>query len=98
MAENSLDKAKHEYRRGSYSTCLRFARESIPRGKEDLDERNWLICACLQFNGDYDEALRMAQSALEATPKGKFAARYWITVGRLRLEQERRAEAANAFR
>src|SRR5687768_13999406 len=94
----SLEAARIEYQRGRYADALRHARQASPISKLEIQERDCLVCECIQFSGDYPEAIRLAETALKSNLTASHAARYWCVIGRIRLDQQRREESGEALR
>jgi DNA-binding NtrC family response regulator len=74
-----------------------LAQQAQVTSKADLEEKNCLLCDCLQYGGDFAQAERLATSSLARELSADHAARYWEVVGRIRLDQLRHDDAAEAF-
>lgn len=97
MSEH-LKLAEDFFRRGRYADALEAARRATPLSKAEAQSINCLICECLQFTGAHSEALQEAKTALESqTINATLTARYWGAIGRVRFDENRREEAAEAF-
>lgn len=90
--------AREEFLRGCFTEALRFAQQVSPKSKSEAAEMECLICECLQYRGDTEEAVAKAEAALKREADPALSARYWQVIGRVRLEQLRREEAAEALK
>ena len=95
---DALSLAREEFARGSFKAALQLLERVAPKGKNASDERDCLICECLQFKGDLPRALDIAQAKVKEQISPELAARYWGVIGAVRLEQMRREEACEAYR
>lgn len=98
MTDDSLALAKDAYQRGNYAEALQLAARSTRQTKPARAERDCLICECLQYKGEFEESLALAEAGLRSEPSDEHVARYWHVIGRIRLDQLRREDAADAFR
>ena len=98
MADDSLALAKDAFHRGNYAEALQLVLRSSPQTKAERVERDCLVCECLQYKGQFEEALALAESGIKSEPASEVVARYWHVIGRIRLDQLRREDAADALR
>ncbi|MEX2272024.1 MAG: sigma-54 dependent transcriptional regulator [Vicinamibacterales bacterium] len=98
MADSSLTLAKVAYRHGRFADALRLAQATTVQSKKESDERDCLVCECLQFKGELEKASALAEVAVGKPATAEYAARYWQVIGRVRITQVRREEAAEALR
>ena len=98
MIESSLTLARERYQRGRYAEALRLVTDAAVRTPAGIEERDCILCECLQQQGRYDEALRRAHTALGATLTAERAARYWGVIGRIQQDQANGEQATEALR
>jgi len=98
MIEEGLEAAKRAYERGNYALAHSLARTATPRTKRERDDRDCLVCECLQYKGEFETALERATVALRSDLTAELTARYWEVVGRIKLDQLQRQESAEALR
>lgn len=94
---NLLALARGEFARGAYASALRHIQKFVPHGKDEVSERDCLLCECLQFDGQETETLKLAHKGIAANESPALVARFWGTVGRTHLDEMRRQEASDAF-
>jgi len=97
MTDN-LKLAEAFFQRGRFSEALAAARETRARTLAEGQTRDCLICDCQQYAGDHQSSMEEAQAAIDSrTLPAALTARYLGIVGRIRRDQHRREEAAEAF-
>ena len=94
---DSLALATAAYRRGNFAEAYALAMNADVRSQVALDEKDCLVCDCLQYRGDFNDAERRANGALSKELRPELVARYWEILGRIRLDQLRYSEAAEAL-
>ncbi|MDQ3068821.1 MAG: sigma-54 dependent transcriptional regulator [Acidobacteriota bacterium] len=90
--------ARLNYAEGQFTAALKAARSASPRTKNEREEQECLICQCVQYAGEFESALRTAESALTRELTAEHTARYWEVIGRSLLDQMNPQDAAAAFR
>jgi DNA-binding NtrC family response regulator/tetratricopeptide (TPR) repeat protein len=98
MSEDALTYATVAFHEGHYTRALDLALKVSPRTKRQADERQCLISQCLQYTGELESAVNQAEAALRTELGSAHTARYWEIIGRVRLDEQRREEAARALR
>src|SRR5690606_12455457 len=93
-----VERAREYYSRGRYADALRFISRISPVNKKDAEEVTCLTCECLQFTGEFSNALACAEQAIAEAPRPYLAARYGTVIGRIKLDRQERQQAAEAFR
>src|SRR5687768_9301922 len=93
MEDDTLALAKSAFRSGNFAEAYRLVESATPKDKASRAERDCLLSECLQYVGDFQQALRIAETAIGESTSAEHLARYWEVVGRVRLNQLRREEA-----
>lgn len=93
----SVPLAQELYSQGRYTDALAILAKTVAKTKPDAEERDCLLCECLQFAGEYDQALERAHTALSGSLNATKTARYWGVIGKVCFDRGQRAEAVDAF-